>query len=64
MPVGLAALEAGEWQSAAAFSVPGPGTYLGLVALEKRPRSVEAVRITLEGVSEVRLYDLALLTFG
>ncbi len=64
MPIELAAQEAGEWRSAASFSLPGPGTYLGLVALEKWPRSIDAVRVTLDGVREVRLYDLALLTFG
>ena len=62
--VELDALEAGEWQPAAAFTMPGAGTYLGLVALEKRPRTIEAVRLTLERRREVRLYDLALLTFG
>jgi hypothetical protein len=64
VPVELAALEAGEWQPAAGFALPGPGTYLGLVALEKRPRTIEGVRITLDGTREVLLYDLALLTFG
>jgi hypothetical protein len=52
------------WQPAAAWSLPGPGTYLGLVALEKWPRTVEAVRLSLRGASEVAIYDLALLTFG
>jgi hypothetical protein len=62
--VELAAREAGEWQTAATFTMPGPGTYLGLVATEKRPRSIEAVRLALAGASEVTVYDLALLTFG
>ena len=60
----LAAREAGEWQSAATFTMPGAGTYLGLVALEKRPRTIEAVRLLLAGAREVAVYDLALLTFG
>ena len=62
--VELAALEDGEWRSAARFEMPSPGTYLGFVGLEKRPRTIEAVRISLDGAREVRLYDLALLTFG
>ena len=60
----LAAREAGEWQSAATFTMPGAGTYLGLVALEKRPRTIEAVRLSVAGAREVAVYDLALLTFG
>lgn len=60
----LAAREAGEWVPSASYGVPGPGTYLGLVALEKKPRTIEAVRIGLEGARTARLYDLALLTFG
>jgi hypothetical protein len=62
--VELAALEGRAWQPAATFTLPGPGTYLGLVALEKRPRTIESVRMALAGASEVALYDLALLTFG
>jgi hypothetical protein len=62
--VELSALERGEWRVAASFPIPGSGTYLGLVALEKRPRTIEAVRLGLRGVGEVRIYDLALLTFG
>ncbi len=60
----LAALEGGAWQPSATFSMPGPGTYLGLVALEKRPRTIEAVRLALSGAQQVAVYDLALLTFG
>jgi hypothetical protein len=44
--------------------MPGPGTYLGLVALDKKPRTIDAVRLRLDGVREVALYDLALLAFG
>jgi hypothetical protein len=62
--VELSAQVAGEWQVSASFEMPGPGTYLGLVALEKRPRTIEAVRVGLRGAREVRVYDLALLTFG
>jgi hypothetical protein len=62
--VELAARQAGEWRPSASYQVPGPGTYLGLVALEKKPRTIEGVRITLHGVSELTIYDLALLTFG
>ena len=65
-PIGvqLAAREGGEWRTAASYEVPGPGTYLGLVALEKKPRTIGAVRVALEGASGVGVYDLALLTFG
>jgi hypothetical protein len=62
--VELAAREAGEWRPAATYEMPGPGTYLGLVALEKKPRTIDAVRVDLEGTGEVAVYDLALLTFG
>jgi hypothetical protein len=62
--VELAAREGGEWRRAAAYEMPGAGTYLGLVALEKWPRTIEAVRISLADASEVAVYDLALLTFG
>ena len=60
----LAAREAGEWRPSASYQVPGAGTYLALVALEKKPRTIEAVRIGLDGASSVEIYDLALLTFG
>ena len=43
---------------------PGPGTYLGLMALEKWPRTIDAVRVALAGARRVAVYDLALLTFG
>jgi hypothetical protein len=62
--VELAAREAGEWLPAANYEMPGPGTYLGFVALEKKPRTIDAVRVSLEGTNEVGIYDLALLTFG
>jgi hypothetical protein len=62
--VEVSALEAGEWRSSATFTMPGPGTYLGLVALEKWPRTIDAVRVALAGARKVALYDLALLTFG
>lgn len=62
--VELAAREAGEWRPSAAYEMPGAGTYLGFVALEKRPRTIDAVRISLRGAREIAIYDLALLTFG
>ena len=62
--VELAAREAEAWVGSATYEMPGPGTYLGFVALEKKPRTIDAVRVTLEGASSVRIYDLALLTFG
>ena len=60
----LAAREAGEWVQSAAYEMPAAGTYLGLVALEKKPRTIEAVRVSLDGAGEVAIYDLALLVFG
>ena len=62
--VELAAREAGEGAPSASYEMPGPGTYFGLVALERSPRTIEAARLTLDGTSEVAIYDLALLTFG
>ncbi len=62
--VELAAREVGEWRPCAAYEMPGPGTYLGLVALEKKPRSIDAVRLSVEGTNAMVIYDLALLTFG
>ena len=60
----LAAREGGEWIPSATYEMPGAGTYLGLVALEKKPRTIDAVRVSLEGTPVVEIYDLALLTFG
>ena len=62
--VTVAAREAGEWRPAASYEMPGAGTYLGLLALDKLPRTIEAVRVALDGAAEVAIYDLALLTFG
>jgi hypothetical protein len=62
--VEVAAREAGEWRAAAAFEMPGAGTYLGLLALEKRPRTIDAVRVSLADATRIAIYDLALLTFG
>ena len=62
--VEVSVLETGEWQSSATFTMPGPGTYLGLLALEKWPRTIDAVRVALAGARKVAVYDLALLTFG
>jgi hypothetical protein len=60
----LAAREAEEWRSAADYDAPGAGTYVGLVALDKKPRTIESVRIRLDGAGQVAIYDLVLLTFG
>jgi hypothetical protein len=62
--VDVVAREGGEWRSAAAFEMPGEGTYIGLLALEKQPRTIDAVRVSLDGAVAVAVYDLALLTFG
>jgi hypothetical protein len=37
---------------------------VGLVALDKKPRTIESVRIRLDGAGQVAIYDLVLLTFG
>jgi hypothetical protein len=60
----LSALEAGRWEALPAFRMPGPGTYLGLMSLDKRPRTIDAVRISFEGARTIGILDLALLTFG
>ncbi len=62
--VALAARAAGDWRTAASYAIPGTGTYLGFVALEKKPRTIDAVRISFDGATDVAIYDLALLTFG
>ncbi len=62
--VELAVREAGGWCPVVAYPMPGSGTYVGLIGLEKKPRTIDAVRITLDGASEVAVYDLALLSFG
>ncbi len=62
--VELAAREEGEWRPMVAYLVPGSGTYVGLIALDKKPRTIDAARVSLDGLSEVAIYDLALLSFG
>jgi hypothetical protein len=62
--VEVAAREAGEWRPAASYEMPSAGTYLGLLALDKQPRTMEPVRVALAGATEAAIYDLALLTFG
>ncbi|MFV2064796.1 MAG: glycosyltransferase family 92 protein, partial [Chloroflexota bacterium] len=46
----VAVREPDGWKPGPEFELPGEGTYLGFVALEKLPRSIEAVRIRLDGV--------------
>ena len=46
------------------FEMPDEGSYLGLIALEKKPRSIDAVRLVFSDATSVRLYDLVLLSFG
>jgi hypothetical protein len=52
------------WEPSAAFDIPDEGGYLGLIALEKRPRTLDAVRLRLSGADRLEVYDLALLSFG
>ena len=60
----IAAREDGQWQDLPEFRMPGPGTYLGLMSLDKRPRTIDAVRLSLVGPRTVEILDLALLSFG
>ena len=53
-----------HWEEATAFDVAEGGTYLGFIALDNKARTVEAVRLAIDGVDEVTLYDLALVTYG
>ena len=62
--VEVAAREGGQWRPAATYEMPGSGTYVALLALEKRPRSIDEVRLSLDGATQIAIYDLALLTFG
>ncbi len=62
--VELAAREAGTWCPVVSYPMPGAGTYVGLIALDKKPRTIDAARVSFDGASEVSIYDLALLSFG
>jgi hypothetical protein len=64
LEVELSAREAGSWEALPRFAMPGPGTYLGLMSLDKRPRTIEAVRMALDGAGVIGILDLALLSFG
>jgi hypothetical protein len=62
--VTLSVREGGRWESLPGFAMPGPGTYLGLMALDKQPRTIESVRLAFRGVRSIEILDLALLSFG
>jgi hypothetical protein len=55
---------AGGWEEAVAVSLPQDGTYLGFVALDERPRTLDVVRFTVADVPSFELLDLALVAYG
>ena len=54
----------GPWEEATAFDAAESGTYLGFIALDNKARTIDALRVAIDGVDEVTLYDLALITYG
>lgn len=54
----------GAWRQALNVPLPGPGSYLGFYAVDKRPRTLTRARVRFEGVASAELFDLALLAFG
>ena len=54
----------GPWEEAVALPLPQEGTYLGFVALDERPRTIDAARVVVAGVPTFELLDLALFAYG
>jgi hypothetical protein len=54
----------GAWEEAVTVALPRDGTYLGFIALDDRPRTVDDVRLTVSGVASFELLDLALVSYG
>jgi hypothetical protein len=54
----------GAWDPAVGFPLEVAGTYLGFVALDEAPRTVDAVRVAFEGPASVEIHDLALIAYG
>lgn len=60
----VAASEPGGWQPGPSFELTREGSYVGLMALDKLPRTIDAVRLSVSGPLRLTVYDLALLSFG
>jgi hypothetical protein len=54
----------GLWERAVELPLPREGTYLGFVALDERPRTIDAARLVIAGVPAFELLDLALIAYG
>ena len=54
----------GPWDEAVALPLARDGTYLGFVALDERPRTIDAVRVVIAGAPTFELLDLALIAYG
>jgi hypothetical protein len=52
------------WREAVALPLAREGTYLGLVALDERPTTLAAVRVSVADVPSFELLDLALVAYG
>ena len=64
VPIELSVREEGRWEALPGFSMPGSGTYLGLMSLDKRPRTIDSVRLTFSAARRIEILDLALVSFG
>jgi hypothetical protein len=51
-------------EQATGFDVAEAGTYLGFIALDAHARTVGGVVLDVTGVDSLRLFDLALVTYG
>ena len=51
----------GPWDEAVVLPLARDGTYLGFVALDERPRTIDAVRVVIAGAPTFELLDLALV---
>ena len=60
----LTRVEQGSWDEATAFDVAEAGTYLGFIALDNKARTIDGMRLAVDGVDEITVYDLALVTYG
>jgi hypothetical protein len=54
----------GPWEPAVTIALARDGSYLGFVALDDRPRTIDAVRVLVSGVPTFELFDLVLVAFG
>jgi hypothetical protein len=60
----LTRARAESWDEVTAFDVAESGTYVGFIALDNKARTFEALRLVIDGVDEIKLFDLALVTYG